>query len=136
DKKPGWWDAYIGPGKAIDTRRFFVVSLNNIGGCHGSTGPRSINPATGEPWGADFPSLRVRDWVESQYRLMQHLGINRWSAVVGGSLGGMQAMRWALEHPDCLDHCVTIASAMKLTAQNIAFNQTARQSIMCDPDYA
>lgn len=136
DKKPGWWDAYIGPGKAIDTRRFFVVSLNNIGGCHGSTGPQSINPATGEPWGADFPSLRVRDWVETQYRLMQHLGIDRWSAVVGGSLGGMQAMRWALEHPDCLEHCVTIASAMKLTAQNIAFNQTARQSIMCDPEFA
>lgn len=136
DRKPGWWDAYIGPGKAIDTRRFFVVSLNNIGGCHGSTGPQSINPATGEAWGADFPSLRVRDWVETQHRLMGHLGIDRWCAVVGGSLGGMQAMRWALEHPDCLDHCVTIASAMKLTAQNIAFNQTARQAIMCDPDFA
>lgn len=136
DKKPGWWDAYIGPGKAIDTRRFYVVSLNNIGGCHGSTGPQSINPATGEPWGADFPSLRVRDWVETQHQLMLHLGIGRWRAVVGGSLGGMQAMRWALEHPDCLDHCVTIASAMKLTAQNIAFNQTARQAIMCDPDFA
>ncbi len=136
DKKPGWWDAYIGPGKAIDTGKFFVVSLNNIGGCHGSTGPQSINPDTGEPWGADFPTLRVRDWVETQYRLMKRLGIDQWAAVVGGSLGGMQAMRWSLEHPEALRHCVTIASAMKLSAQNIAFNQTARQAITCDPDFA
>lgn len=135
DKKPGWWDAYIGPGKAIDTDKFFVVSLNNIGGCHGSTGPQSINPETGHVWGADFPSLRVRDWVETQYRLMQHLGINQWAAVVGGSLGGMQAMRWSLEHPECLRHCIVIASAMKLTAQNIAFNETARQAILSDPDF-
>lgn len=136
DKKPGWWDHYIGPGKAIDTRRFFVVSLNNLGGCHGSTGPQSINPDTGAPWGADFPSLRVRDWVAAQYRLMMQLGITQWAAVVGGSLGGMQAMRWSLEHPDCVRHCVVIASAMKLSAQNIAFNETARQAILSDPDYA
>lgn len=136
DRKPGWWDHYIGPGKAIDTEKFFVVSLNNLGGCHGSTGPCSINPDTGEPWGADFPSLRVRDWVASQYQLMQLLGISQWAAVVGGSLGGMQAMRWSLEHPECLRHCVVIASAMKLTAQNIAFNETARQAIYSDPDYA
>jgi len=135
DRKPGWWDGYIGPGKAIDTDRFFVVSLNNLGGCHGSTGPTSTNPETGEPWGADFPNLRVRDWVESQQRLMVKLGISQWAAVVGGSLGAMQAMRWALEHPDSLKHCVVIASAMNLTAQNIAFNQTARQAIQSDPAY-
>lgn len=135
DRYPGWWDAYIGPGKAIDTNRFFVVSLNNIGGCHGSTGPKSINPNNGEVWGADFPPLRVRDWVETQYRLMQRLGIEQWAAVVGGSLGAMQCMRWSLEHPEALRHCVVIASAMKLTAQNIAFNQTARQAIMSDPNF-
>src|SRR5690554_2833768 len=122
DRKPGWWDHYIGPGKAIDTDRFFVVSLNNIGGCHGSTGPLSINPATGKVWGADFPSLRVRDWVATQYELMLRLGISQWAAIIGGSLGGMQVMRWSLEHPDCVRHSVVIAAAMKLTAQNIAFN--------------
>ncbi|MCR6653232.1 MAG: homoserine O-acetyltransferase [Cellvibrionaceae bacterium] len=136
DRKAGWWDHYIGPGKPIDTNRFFVVSLNNLGGCHGSTGPQSINPETGEPWGADFPTLRVRDWVATQHRLMQRLGISQWAAVVGGSLGGMQAMRWSLEYPDCLRHCVVIASAMKLSAQNIAFNETARQAIFSDPDFA
>ena len=133
DTKPGWWDNYIGPGKAIDTRRFFVVSLNNLGGCHGSTGPRSINPDTGKPWGKDFPNLRVRDWVESQARLADRLGIEQWAAVIGGSLGGMQAMRWAIEYPDRLQHCIVIASAMKLSAQNIAFNETARQAITSDP---
>ena len=135
DKKPGWWDQYIGPGKPIDTERFFVVSLNNLGGCDGSTGPRSINPETGKPWGSDFPKLRVRDWVNSQARLADRLGIHCWAAVIGGSLGGMQAMRWSLEYPDRLRHCVVIASAMKLTAQNIAFNETARQAIMADPNY-
>ena len=135
DTKPGWWEAYIGPGKPIDTNRFFVVSLNNLGGCHGSTGPRSINPATDKPWGQDFPKLRVRDWVNSQARLADKLGIHQWAAVIGGSLGGMQAMRWALEYPDRIRHCVVIASAMKLTAQNIAFNETARQSIMADPNF-
>lgn len=135
DPKPGWWDHYIGPGKPIDTNHFFVVSPNNIGGCHGSTGPRSINPASGRPWGADFPALRVRDWVETQRFLADHLGIAQWAAVIGGSLGGMQAMRWSLEYPDRLRHCVVIASAMKLTAQNIAFNETARQAILSDPDF-
>jgi len=135
DRKPGWWDAYIGPGKPIDTRRFFVVALNNIGGCHGSTGPKSINPATARPYGPDFPPLRVRDWVSSQKRLMDVLGIAQWAAVIGGSLGGMQAMRWALEHPDKLRHCVAIACAMKLSAQNIAFNEIARQSITNDPNF-
>jgi homoserine O-acetyltransferase len=136
DAKPGWWDHYIGPGKPIDTNKFFVVSLNNLGGCHGSTGPCSTNPATGKPWGADFPTLRVRDWVETQARLADRLGIDQWAAIVGGSLGGMQAMRWALEHPERVRHCVVIASAMKLTAQNIAFNETARQAILSDPDFA
>lgn len=135
DKKPGWWDAYIGPGKAIDTNQFFVVCINNIGGCHGSTGPTSINLETGKPWGSDFPPLRVRDWVKSQALVADYLGIQQWAAVVGGSLGGMQAMRWALEYPNRLRHCVVIASAMKLTAQNIAFNQTARQAIMSDPGF-
>ena len=135
DKKPGWWDAYIGPGKPIDTDRFFVVSLNNIGGCNGSTGPQSINPETGKPWGADFPMLRVRDWVNTQVHLADRLGIHTWAAVIGGSLGGMQAMRWSLEYPQRVRHCVVIASAMKLTAQNIAFNETARQAIMADPNY-
>ena len=135
DKKPGWWDYYIGPGKAIDTNHFYVVSLNNLGGCHGSTGPSSTNPKTQQPWGADFPQLRVRDWVNSQVRLADFLGIQQWAAVVGGSLGGMQAMRWSLEYPERLRHCVVIASAMKLSAQNIAFNETARQAILTDPDF-
>jgi len=135
DRKPGWWDTYIGPGKPIDTNKFFVVSLNNLGGCHGSTGPKSINPDTGKPWGPDFPKLRVRDWVESQARLAEKLGIDVWAAVIGGSLGGMQAMRWALEYPARVRHCVVIASALKLTAQNIAFNETARQAIVSDPNF-
>lgn len=135
ERKPGWWDAYIGPGKPIDTSLFFVVSLNNLGGCHGSTGPTSLNPGTGRPWGPDFPSLRCRDWVNSQRALMQVLGIPHWAAVIGGSLGGMQAMRWALMYPDEVRHCVVIASAMRLSAQNIAFNEIARQAIMSDPDF-
>ena len=135
DKKPGWWNNYIGPGKAIDTNRFFVVCPNNIGGCHGSTGPTSINPATGSYWGAEFPALRVRDWVNSQRLLADHLGITQWAVIIGGSLGGMQAMRWSLEYPERVKHCVVIASAMKLTAQNIAFNETARQAIMADPNF-
>jgi homoserine O-acetyltransferase len=136
DKRPGWWDECIGPGKPLDTERFFVVSLNNIGGCHGSTGPTSINPQTGQHWGPDFPPLRVRDWVSSQARLADYLGIECWAAVVGGSLGGMQAMRWALEYPNRIRHCVVIAAAMKLSAQNLAFNEVARQAIMSDPAFA
>ena len=107
DKKPGWWDECIGPGKPIDTNRFFVVSLNNLGGCHGSTGPSSNNPQSDKPWGPDFPSLRARDWVNSQARLADYLGIACWAAVIGGSLGGMQAMRWALEFPQRIKHCTT-----------------------------
>ncbi|CAA0117181.1 Homoserine O-succinyltransferase [BD1-7 clade bacterium] len=135
DKKPGWWNNYIGPGKPIDTNRFYVVSPNNIGGCGGSTGPTSTNPASGKPFGPDFPHLRVRDWVESQRILMDHLNIQQWAAIVGGSLGGMQVMRWSLEYPDAMRHCVVIASSMHLTAQNIAFNETARQAIMSDNDF-
>lgn len=136
DKKPGWWDDCIGPGKPIDTNRFFVVSLNNLGGCHGSTGPISINPDTGNLWGPDFPPMRTRDWVKSQARLADYLGIECWAAVIGGSLGGMQAMRWSIEYPDRLRHCVVIAAALKLSAQNLAFNEVARQAIQSDPDFA
>ena len=135
DKKPGWWNECIGPGKPIDTERFFVVSLNNLGGCHGSTGPNSINPDTGKPWGPDFPPLRARDWVNSQARLADYLGINCWAAIIGGSLGGMQAMRWSLEYPERVRHCVVIAAAMKLSAQNLAFNEVARQAILSDPQF-
>ncbi|MEM6582205.1 MAG: homoserine O-acetyltransferase [Pseudomonadota bacterium] len=136
DKRPGWWNECIGPGKPIDTNRFFVVSLNNLGGCHGSTGPKSINPDTGKVWGPDFPPLRARDWVNSQARLADYLGIECWAAVVGGSLGGMQAMRWALEYPQRIRHCIVIAAAMKLSAQNLAFNEVARQAILSDPSFA
>ena len=135
DGKPGWWDDYIGPGKPMDSNRFFIVSLNNIGSCFGSTGPTSTNPATGEAWGAQFPPLRARDWVESQKLLMEKLGIDRWAAVIGGSLGGMQAMRWSLEHPDKVANSIVIASSMRLSAQNIAFNEIARRAIKSDPQF-
>ncbi|HEX4937989.1 MAG TPA: homoserine O-acetyltransferase [Candidatus Kapabacteria bacterium] len=135
DSKPGWWDACIGPGKAIDTDRFFVVSLNNLGGCHGSTGPSTQNPETGKPYGPDFPIVTVKDWVISQKALMDFLGIQQWAAVVGGSLGGMQAMQWSIDFPDCVRNAVVIAAAPKLSAQNIAFNEIARKAILLDPDF-
>jgi homoserine O-acetyltransferase len=135
DKKPGWWDSCIGPGKPFDTRRFFVVSLNNLGGCKGSTGPVSLNPATGKPYGPDFPIVTVRDWVRSQKRLGEALGIEQWAAVIGGSLGGMQSLQWAMDYPNGLRHALVIAAAPKLSAQNIAFNEVARQAIMSDPDF-
>jgi homoserine O-acetyltransferase len=135
DKKPGWFDSAIGPGKPMDTNKFFVVALNNLGGCHGSTGPTSIDPATGEPYGPDFPIMDVRDWVISQARLADHLGIDCWYAVVGGSLGGMQALRWSIDYPDRLKKCAVIAAAPKLTAQNIAFNEVARQAITSDTEF-
>ncbi|MFN4148498.1 MAG: homoserine O-acetyltransferase [Rhodocyclaceae bacterium] len=131
----GWWDNMIGPGKPIDTDRFFVVGVNNLGGCHGSTGPASINPATGEPWGADFPVVTVPDWVKAQARLADHLGIDQWAAVVGGSLGGMQALQWTIDEPERVRHALVIAAAPKLTAENIAFNDVARQAIITDPDF-
>ncbi|SDG30499.1 homoserine O-acetyltransferase [Onishia taeanensis] len=135
DRKPGWWDAHIGPGKSIDTNRFFVVSLNNLGGCHGSTGPLSINPDTGRLWGPDFPMMTVSDWVHSQARLADRLGIERFAAVVGGSLGGMQVMQWALDYPERIAHAAVIAATPRLSAQNIAFNEVARQAIRSDPDF-
>lgn len=135
DSKPGWWDNCIGPGKAIDTDRFYVVSLNNLGGCAGSTGPASIDPATGKYFGPDFPVVTVRDWVKSQAMLSDKLGIEKWAAIVGGSLGAMQVMRWAISYPDRLDHAICIASAPKLSAQNIAFNEVARQSITNDSNF-
>lgn len=135
DRKPGWWDSCIGPGKPIDTNKFFVVSLNNLGGCNGSTGPSSTNPATGKPYGADFPVMTVEDWVHSQARLADALGIEQWAAVIGGSLGGMQAMQWTISYPERVRHCLAIASAPRLSAQNIAFNEVARQAILTDPDF-
>ncbi|MFC3679178.1 homoserine O-succinyltransferase MetX [Bacterioplanoides pacificum] len=135
DNKPGWWDSAIGPGKAIDTNRFFVVALNNLGGCSGSSGPISINPDSGKPWGPEFPIVAVRDWVTSQARLADVLGIQQWAAVVGGSLGGMQVLRWSIQYPERLRHAVVIASAPKLSAQNIAFNEVARQAIAKDPEF-
>lgn len=135
DRKPGWWETCIGPGKPIDTNRFFVVSPNNLGGCKGSTGPMSINPEKGKPYGPDFPIVTVKDWVRSQARLADVLGITSWAAVVGGSLGGMQAMQWAIDFPDRLHHALVIAAAPKLSAQNIGFNEVARQAIMSDPDF-
>jgi len=135
DRKPGWWDSCIGPGKPIDTNRFFVVALNNLGGCNGSTGPTSINPATGKPYGSDFPVVTVEDWVHSQARLADLLGIQQWAAVVGGSLGGMQALQWTMSYPERVRHCLCIASAPRLSAENIAFNEVARQSILSDPDF-
>ncbi|ASK35986.1 homoserine O-succinyltransferase MetX [Alloalcanivorax mobilis] len=135
DKRPGWWESCIGPGKPIDTDRFFVVCPNNLGGCHGSSGPTSLNPDTGQPWGPDFPMMTVKDWVKSQTRLADALGIERWAAVVGGSLGGMQALQWSIDFPERLRHAVVIAGAPKLSAQNIAFNEVARQSILTDPNF-
>ena len=135
DQKPGWWDSCIGPGKPIDTNKFFVVSLNNLGGCHGSTGPSSINPETGEIYGSDFPSVVVEDWVKSQTMLSDHLGIQKYAAIIGGSLGGMQAMQWAIDYPERLDNAIVIAAASKLSAQNIAFNEIARHAIETDQDF-
>ncbi len=135
DRKPGWWDNCIGPGKPFDTDRFFVVSPNNLGGCKGSSGPTSVNPDTGKPFGPDFPLVTVHDWVVSQSHLADALGIEQWAAVIGGSLGGMQVMQWAIDYPDRLRQAVVIAAAPKLTAQNIAFNEVARQAIFSDPDF-
>jgi homoserine O-acetyltransferase len=131
----GWWDNMVGPGKPINTNKFFVIGLNNLGGCHGSTGPSSINPETGRPYGADFPVITVEDWVASQARLADLLGIRQFAAVIGGSLGGMQALQWSLTFPERVRHVLTIAAAPHLTAQNIAFNDVARSAILSDPDF-
>jgi homoserine O-acetyltransferase len=134
-KSVGWWDNMVGPGKPLDTDRFFVIGVNNLGSCFGSTGPMHINPATGKPYGAAFPVVTVEDWVHAQARLADALGIRQFAAVMGGSLGGMQAMAWSLLYPDRLRHCMVIASTPKLSAQNIAFNDVARQAILTDPDF-
>jgi len=131
----GWWDNMVGPGKSLDTDRFFVIGVNNLGSCFGSTGPMHPNPATGQPYGADFPVVTVEDWVNAQARLADRLGIDCFAAVMGGSLGGMQALAWSMMYPDRLRHCLVIASTPKLSAQNIAFNDVARQAILTDPQY-
>lgn len=135
DKHAGWWDNLIGPGKPLDTNKFFVIGVNNLGGCHGSSGPSSINPATDRPYSANFPVVTVEDWVNSQARLVTMLGINQLAAVIGGSLGGMQALQWTLAYPDRVRHALIIASAPNLTAQNMAFNEVARQAIITDPEF-
>ncbi len=134
-KSEGWWDNMIGPGKPVDTDRFFVIGVNNLGSCFGSTGPMHPNPATGEPYGADFPVVTVEDWVAAQARLLDALGIQTLAAVMGGSLGGMQALSWTLQYPDRVRHAVVIASAPNLNAENIAFNEVARRAIVTDPDF-
>ncbi|NKI71413.1 homoserine O-acetyltransferase [Collimonas pratensis] len=135
EKNVGWWDNMVGPGKALDTNKFFVIGVNNLGSCFGSTGPMHINVATGKPYGAGFPVVTVEDWVQAQARLADALGIVQFAAVMGGSLGGMQALAWSLLYPTRLRHCVVIASTPKLSAQNIAFNDVARQAILTDPGF-
>ncbi len=131
----GWWDNLVGPGKPLDTDRFFVIGNNYIGSCFGSTGPASPNPATGKPWGADFPVVTVEDWVAAQAQLADHLGIERFAAVIGGSLGAMQSLQWTLSFPERVRHALVIAATPRLSTQNIAFNEVARQAIMTDPDF-
>jgi len=135
DKYPGWWDNLIGPGKPLDTNKFFVIGLNNLGGCHGSSGPSSVDPLTDKPYSATFPVVTVEDWVESQARLLDYLGIEQLAAVIGGSLGGMQALHWNIAYPERVRHAFVIASAPNLTAQNMAFNEVARQAIITDPEF-
>ncbi|MFZ9244040.1 MAG: homoserine O-succinyltransferase MetX [Burkholderiaceae bacterium] len=134
-KDIGWWDNMVGPGKPVDTNRFFVIGVNNLGSCFGSTGPASLNPATGRPYGSSFPVVTVEDWVQAQARLADALGIERFAAVMGGSLGGMQALQWAIAYPDRVAHAVVIASTPRLSAQNIAFNEVARRAIVTDPEF-
>lgn len=131
----GWWDTMVGPDKPIDTNIFFVIGVNNLGSCFGSTGPTEINPITNQVWGKDFPMVTVEDWVNTQVRLADYLNITQWAAVIGGSLGGMQALSWSIQYPHRLNYCIVIASTAKLSAQNIAFNDVARQAILKDPDY-
>ena len=136
-KSEGWWDSMIGPGKPVDTNRFFVIGVNNLGSCFGSTGPMHINPdsADGQVYGADFPVVTVEDWVDAQARLLDQLGVRTLAAVMGGSLGGMQALAWTLQYPDRVRRAVVVASAPNLTAENIAFNEVARRAITTDPDF-
>ena len=131
----GWWDNMIGPGKPVDTNKFFVIGVNNLGSCFGSTGPMHANPDTGKVYGADFPVVTVEDWVNAQARLLDALGIGQLAAVMGGSLGGMQALSWTLQYPQRVRHAVVVASAPNLNAENIAFNEVARRAIVTDPDF-
>jgi homoserine O-acetyltransferase/O-succinyltransferase len=135
DKSEGWWDSMIGPGKPLDTGQFFVIGVNNLGSCFGSTGPMHVNPDTGQVYGADFPVVTVEDWVNAQARLLDALGIHTLAAVMGGSLGGMQAISWTLQYPERVRHCIGVATAPNLTAENIAFNEVARRAIATDPDF-
>ncbi|MGC4367330.1 homoserine O-succinyltransferase MetX [Hydrogenophaga sp. R2] len=134
-RSEGWWHNMIGPGKPVDTDRWFVIGVNNLGSCFGSTGPTHTNPATGQPWGADFPVVTVEDWVNAQARLLDAMGIETLAAVMGGSLGGMQTLSWTLQYPERVRHAVVVASAPNLTAENIAFNEVARRAIVTDPDF-
>ena len=134
-KNLGWWDNMIGPGKSLDTDRFYVIGVNNLGSCFGSTGPMHVNPDTGRVYGADFPVVTVEDWVNAQARLLDALGIQQLAAVMGGSLGGMQALSWTLQYPERVKHAVVVASAPNLNAENIAFNEVARRAIVTDPDF-
>ncbi|MBU3739192.1 MAG: homoserine O-acetyltransferase [Rhodoferax sp.] len=135
DRSQGWWDNMVGPGKPVDTDRFFVIGVNNLGSCFGSTGPMHVNPDTGQVYGAGFPVVTVEDWVDAQARLLDALGIDTLAAVMGGSLGGMQALSWTLQYPQRVRHAVVVASAPNLTAENIAFNEVARRAIVTDPDF-
>lgn len=135
EKKPGWWDVCIGPGKPFDTNKFFIVCPNNIGGCKGSSGPNTINPETGQLYGPSFPIVTVEDWVNTQNLLGDSLGIKKWACIIGGSLGGMQALQWTISFPEKVQNIISVAAASKLSAQNIAFNEVARQSIINDPDF-
>ncbi|PLK50869.1 homoserine O-acetyltransferase [Uliginosibacterium sp. TH139] len=134
-KSTGWWDNLVGPGRPLDTNKFFVIGINNLGGCFGSTGPKSLNSDTGKPWGSAFPFVTVEDWVDSHARLMDRLGIQQLAAVLGGSLGGMQALAWTLRYPERVRHGMIIAAAPKLSTENIAFNEVARQAILTDPEF-
>ncbi len=135
DRSEGWWDNMIGPGKPVDTDRFFVIGINNLGSCFGSTGPMHVNPDTGRVYGADFPVMTVEDWVDAQARLLDEVGVHQLAAVMGGSLGGMQALSWTLQYPERVRHAVVVASAPNLSAENIAFNEVARRAIVTDPDF-
>ncbi len=135
ERSEGWWENLVGPGRPLDTRKFFVIGVNNLGGCHGSTGPGAINPQTGRRYGADFPVVTVQDWVITQARLADRLGIDSFAAVIGGSLGGMQALQWSIDFPERVRHVLAIAAAPRLSAENIGFNEVARQAILSDPDF-
>lgn len=134
-KSEGWWDNLVGPGKPLDTNRFFVIGVNNPGSCFGSTGPMSVNPDSDRLYGADFPVVTVEDWVDAQARLLDRLGVTQLAAALGGSLGGMQALSWSLRYPERLRHCIAVATAPNLSAQNIAFNEVARRAIITDPEF-